>query len=72
MKVKADREESSPYAGKKSTYFNNPDMVVFSISSDTMLADWSNAIRSILNLVFSIWLSQKNLSLKLKFACLAK
>ena len=39
MKVKADREESSPYAGKKSTYFNNPDMVVFSISSDTMLAD---------------------------------
>ena len=27
MKVKADREESSPYAGKKSTYFINPCMV---------------------------------------------
>jgi ribosomal protein S11 len=25
MKVKADREESSPYAGKKSTNFTNPD-----------------------------------------------
>jgi small subunit ribosomal protein S14e len=25
MKVKADREESSPYAGKKSTYFYNPE-----------------------------------------------
>ena len=24
MKVKADREESSPYAGKKSTNFSNP------------------------------------------------
>jgi len=25
MKVKADREESSPYAGKKLIYFSNPD-----------------------------------------------
>lgn len=25
MKVKTDREESSPYAGKKSTNFYNPD-----------------------------------------------
>jgi hypothetical protein len=33
MKVKADREESSPYAGKKSTYFSNPDLVVFPFSS---------------------------------------
>ena len=26
MKVKADREESSPYAGKKSDHFNDPCM----------------------------------------------